>query len=242
MPAGEELADCLACCHLAPPAPARWRRVCSHCCWKRGFVSSDWVKSSRRRNRVGLVFVSLVEVLYPEKLYKIYTPFPAFVDGVLGLPGAPFTIPYRSAGTADTDGEKAGEGSVWRLSDVVRVISGSASVIVTTLASYLNYRNFILFIWYPLRLLHVILAYLRDLEFRSRNPGVWGGVNGAQRGDESLINYTMRRGGIRWDTRLATRRMRSVARRRTPGSGQVLSVRRDTITETECRGKASPHG
>lgn len=55
---------------------------------------------------------------------------PVLELGVLGLPGAPFAIPLKSGGTVDTEGEKAGEGSVSRLLGSVKVISGSASAIV----------------------------------------------------------------------------------------------------------------
>jgi hypothetical protein len=54
-------------------------------------------------------------------------------EGVLGLPGTPFTIPFRSAGASgpagavETEGENAGEGSVSRLLGSVKVISGKAS-------------------------------------------------------------------------------------------------------------------
>jgi hypothetical protein len=62
-------------------------------------------------------------------------------------------IPLRSEGTADTDGENAGEGAVSRLLGSVRVIAGRASAILTTLASHPKYHNRILSLMRLLRLL-----------------------------------------------------------------------------------------
>ena len=71
-------------------------------------------------------------------------PF-ALEEGVLGLAGpacAPLINPLRSAGMADTAGEKAGEGGASRVLGSVRVISGNASTILTlALSVHSDYEN-----------------------------------------------------------------------------------------------------
>ena len=78
--------------------------------------------------RIGPVYVLVstqtltTKPLHPDLLLE---------EGVPGLPGAPFTIPLRSAGASGpfgevvTEGEKAGEGSFSVLLGSVKVISGT---------------------------------------------------------------------------------------------------------------------